>query len=396
MAVDEEREVAQGSIERYEGKRGVSYRLRYVVGYDERGNPIHRRYTVRGTKREAEAKLRELQAQVDQGRYVEPSKLTVNEYMRRWFETTRQRLAPSTIRRYRDYCFKHIIPALGGTPLQKLTTMQVQEFANRMLASGNQGNGREGSGCSAKSVRDCVSLLRQALDQAIAWDMLTRNPATGVKTPKVTRRGPEILTEEQAAKALSSVEGTYGRIPSMIAYHTGMRIGEVLALSWDNVDLEKATVTVRRSYSVVDEDGPVFKDPKTRAGRRTVEIDGTLVKALREHRKAQAEARLAAGGGWRNEYNLVCTTENGGFIRPRALGHLFRRRALAVGLDVTFHGLRHTHVSLLIKAGVPINVISERVGHANPSITHNIYAHLLPGMGRDAALAFERLIRTHR
>ena len=384
--------MARGSIEKYEGKRGTSWRLRYVVGYDSKGNPIHQRHTTRGTRKEAEAKLRELQTRVDVGDYVEPNKISTEDYLIKWLKTNRHRLSPSTIRRYEDYINRHLIPGLGDVILQKLTAIQIQEFANNMLTSGNKGNGREKTGCSAKSVNDCVGLLRQALKQAVSWSMLNKNPADGVKTPKVIRQEPKILTEEQAVLALVSLEGTYGRIPATIALHTGMRIGEILALTWDEIDLGAATITVKRSYSLVVDDKPSFKEPKTKAGSRVVDIDTTLVKVFREFRRAQAEARLIAGEAWQNEYNLVCTTETGCFIRPRALGHLFRRRTRAAGFDVTFHSLRHTHVSLLIKAGVPINVISNRVGHANPSITHNIYAHLLPGMGKDAADRFERLI----
>lgn len=223
--------------------------------------------------------------------------------------------------------------------------------------------------------------------------MLGANPAEDVHLPRVERREIQILTPEQADTVLNACQGSYAWIPAVIAYHTGARLGEILALSWDAVDLEKGTINIWRSYTLQDADGPIFRQPKTRAGRRTVEIGPELVKALREHRKDQAKAKLASGGRVRNKHNLVCTQANGEFIRTKNIVNLFGRRVRAAGLNVTFHGLRHTHVSLLIKAGVPINVISERVGHANPSITHDIYAHLLPGMGRDAAERFERLLR---
>ena len=107
---------------------------------------------------------------------------------------------------------------------------------------------------------------------------------------------------------------------------------------------------------------------------------------------AQLGQRLRLGVEWKNEHDLICCFDDGRYIQPSVLGLRFSRCLERMGLKGSFHGLRHTHVSLLIKAGLPINVISARVGHANPSITHNIYAHLLPGMNRMAADAFEKLV----
>lgn len=374
--------MARGSIERYERKDGgVSWRLRYVTGYDARGNPIHARKTVRGTKREAEAELRRLMSDIDRGTRVEPSQETTGQFIGRWLATHQQGLSPTTAQRYRFFVDGHIIPGLGAVPLQKLTALQVQEFITDRLEAGG----------SPKSVRDCILLLKQALAQAVDWGLLAENPAAKVRLPRVERREVTVLTPEQAQVALSALVGSYAWMPAMIAYHTGARMGETLALSWDAVNLDEKTIEIRRSYTLHGESGPIFQEPKTRAGRRTVEIGDTLAMALREQRKAQAQLQLSYGGAWRDEHGLVCTLADGGFIRAKNLANLFRRRTRGAGLDVTFHVLRHTHVSLLIRAGVPINVISERVGHASPSITHDIYAHLLPGMGRDAADRFEEL-----
>ena len=384
--------MARGSIEKYEGKQGHSWRLRVVTGYDDRGKPIVKRHTVKGvTKREAEAKLRELLTEVDKGTYVEPSKINVEEFMKRWFDTHKHIIALSTQHRYRGDIFCHIIPRLGKILLQKLTTLQVQGFANELLQSGFKGNAN-GKGLSPKSVRNCVRLLRQALDQAIEWGLLHRNPVKGVKSPRVTRKEMHIITEKQAAMLLKNLEGTYAWLPTLIAYHTGMRRGEILALTWDCVDLENKCLIIKSTYGLHDQNGPLFKAPKTRAGLRKVDIGETLVEALKLHRSKQLEAERAAGNEWNNRHNLVCTKENGDFINPKAITELFGYRAKGIGLNLTFHGLRHTHVSMLIKAGVPINVISARIGHSSPSITHDVYAHLMPGMSRDAADRFEQLL----
>ena len=383
--------MSRGSITKYQGKNGVSWHIRICVGSDERGYPIQQRYTVYGTKKDAEAKSRELLAQLDKGLYIKTSKTTLFEYIPKWYEAHRQGLSPTTERRYKDYINLHILANLGKIELQKLTTLQIQEFINYMLEGGNKCS--KGKGLSAKSVRATIMLLKQALKQAIEWGMLTRNPAEGVRMPAVTKRDLQILTESQAQEVLASLAGTYGYIPALISYHTGMRLGEIIGLPWDAVNLNDATIEVMQSYSLKGEDGrPVIRQPKTKAGRRIVEVGITLQKALADHRKAQLERRLAAGENWHNSLNLVCTGDDGSPIEPKAIGHLFSRRARSFGYNVTFHGLRHTHVSMLIKAGVPINTISARVGHSTPSITHDIYAHLLPGMGRNAVDLFERML----
>ncbi|GAG61881.1 unnamed protein product [marine sediment metagenome] len=384
--------MSRGSIAKYQGKNGISWHIRIYVGYNDKGDPIQQRHTIYGTKRDAEAKMRELLQQQDKGSYIKSNKITLSEYITKWYETHRRGLSPTTDRRYKDYISTHILPRLGNIELQKLTTIQVQEFINYMLERGNKCTNNI-KGLSAKSVRDCIILLKQALKQAIDWGMLTRNPADGVRIPTVTRRDPVILTEEQAQSVLDSLTGTYGYIPALISYHTGMRLGEVIALPWNAVNLDAATIEVRQSYTLTDEEGrPVIKQPKTKAGRRIVEVGHTLISALANHRRAQLEKQIAAGAGWDNNLNLVCTQDDGAPISSRAIGHLFSRRARSLGYNVTFHGLRHTHVSMLIKAGAPINTISARVGHSTPSITHDIYAHLLPGMGRHAVELFERML----
>ena len=123
-----------------------------------------------------------------------------------------------------------------------------------------------------------------------------------------------------------------------------------------------------------------------------MEIGSTLVEMLRTHRAHQAELQLRAGGAWQNQHNLVCTRDDGRPLISRSVGTQFTRKAKELRLKVTFHGLRHTHVSMLIKARVPVNVISARIGHASPSITQDLYAHLMPGMGREAVDLFEEML----
>ncbi len=166
-----------------------------------------------------------------------------------------------------------------------------------------------------------------------------------------------------------------------------------MALSWEMIEFDNKSLEVRCSYSLKDRAGiQIIKKPKTRVGRRIVEIGATLATALYRHRKKQLERNIVSGANWHNDLNIVCTQDDDSPISSRAIGHFFRRRDRTLGYEVSFHGLRHTHVSMMIKAEVPINAIFARVGHSNPSITHDIYSHLLLGMGRSAVDLFEIML----
>ena len=312
---------------------------------------------------------------------------TVGEFLEQWFDTYHPTLSRATELRYQGMITNHILPRLGSMPLHRLTALHVQELANQMLRNGFRGNGRT-RGLSPGSVSACVALLRQALEHAVLWGVLSSNPVKGIRVPKAQQKEIQVVTTAQADRILAALTGSYGWLPTVIAYHTGMRRGEILALSWDSVNLDEGTLRVSRSYSLHDKRGPLFKEPKTRSGRRTVEIGPILAQILRNEHQHQ----MTASGAWHNEHNLVCTRRDGSFIRATALSELFAATARRLGIDMSFHGLRHTHVSMLVKARVPINVISARIGHSKPSITHDVYSHLLPGMSREAVERFEGIL----
>src|SRR5690606_25669282 len=171
-------------------------------------------------------------------------------------------------------------------------------------------------------------------------------------------------------------------LPILVAAATGMRRGEVLGLRWRDLDLDAGVAYVRQT--VVQADGrPVIREqPKTARSRRQVFLDDTLVQLLRDHRRRQAERRLRAGSNWR-DHDLVFCTDRGEPLEPARLSKAFSAYARKAGVPgVRFHDLRHSHVSALLAAGWPITAVAERVGHASPNVTAQIYAHALPGLQR--------------
>jgi len=228
---------------------------------------------------------------------------------------------------------------------------------------------------------------------AVRKRLISVNPMSMVENvPKFEEKEVEVLDEQQLNTLLRSLKGTMLYMPSLLAASTGMRRGEVLALRWRDIDFGKQTLTVAQSIEETRA-GLRFKEPKTKSGRRQIALPESVVNALAEHKRDQAERRIALGLG-KDENELVFTTFDGRPRVPRNFTREFTKAVAATDLpQITFHGLRHTHITHLLKAGVPVKVVSERAGHANISITLQTYAHVMPGMQEDAAALIEQSLK---
>jgi integrase len=170
-----------------------------------------------------------------------------------------------------------------------------------------------------------------------------------------------------------------------------MRRGEILGLRWSDLDLDAGSLSIGQTLVVVDSQA-VLSEPKTGAGRRTLALDPATIAALRSHRARQAEERLMYGREWRDS-GLVFVREDGEPINPERLSKWFDQRVTRTGLPrITFHGLRHSYVTMLLRAGQPLRTVSQRVGHSSPNVTSAVYAHVLPGDDEAAALAGAKLL----
>ncbi|OPX88084.1 MAG: Tyrosine recombinase XerS [Pelotomaculum sp. PtaB.Bin104] len=236
------------------------------------------------------------------------------------------------------------------------------------------------------------NVLHKALDQAVDWGLLSYNPADRVKPPKPEKVEAEIITKKEIETLLQGLEGTYFYMPVFLAIYTGGRLGEILGLTWRDINLAKGTIHIRQTSCQVSPDKPEFKQPKTAKSRRVIDISPAVVVELKKHEKRQKKWKVAAGEAWHDGFNLVCCNEIGWPINPPTLSSCFTKEAAKLGVYTTFHKLRHTHASILGNNGVPLKVISDRLGHSSIAVTGDIYSHLLPGMGREAAQGFEKFL----
>jgi integrase len=330
----------------------------------------------RGTRREARIKLAELIAAVGGGTYVEPSKLTLAEHVRARVDQweTSGAISARTAQRYRQLLDGQIAPHIGTRLVQKVSTVDVEAWHATLRT---EGRSRGDGGISPRTIVHAHRVLSHALDDAARHGVVGRNVAKLQPPPKVPVREMVILDRDGIDTILSKLPGheMYARV--IVALFTGMRLGEILATRWRCVNLDRKAILIREALEETKAYGIRIKAPKSRAGRRDIGLPEVVVEALREHRREQLELRVALGLGKMPDDSLVFPTLDGGPQAPSAVSRAWGLVADALGMpEITFHGLRHTHASQLIDAGVDIVTISKRLGHASPDVTLRVYAHL--------------------
>ena len=380
--------MSRGHLQR-RGKR--SWRIKVDAGRDPLTGKRDTRYvTVHGTKRDAERKLSEVLHQLDQGLYVEPTKLTVPEYLEHWLENyARTAVSPASFERYADLLRLHVAPYLRAVPLSKLQPLHIQGVYAKLLTKGRR---RGVGGLHPQTVRHVHTTFKRALQQAVRWRLLANNPADAVKPPKVERVEVQVLDDDDIKALLDAAEGSYLYAPIMIVLNTGLRRGEVLALRWRDVDLDGGELAVRQSLEQTKA-GLRFKPPKTKKSRRKIMLPAATVELLRQHKLQQMQERLQLGLG-RDPLDLVFARHDGEPHNPRTFSKHFSSLAKRAGLDgFTFHGLRHTHITLLLRQNVHPKIASERAGHSSVAITLDVYSHAVKSLQADAARAMDELYR---
>jgi integrase len=373
-----------GSIRR----RGAhSWGLKFDLGRDPvTGKRMTRYHSFKGTKKEAEIELARLVTEHVAGNSVDPSKATLAEFMERWDrDWASLNLGAKSLERYRQAIRVMIIPHLGAMPIQKIRAAHLVELYAKLLREGSH----KGGPLAPKSVTYAHVVLNRALGHAATWGVVTTNVVTMVSPPAATKdKEIGIITQDQIGALLRHLDGKTLRPIVSFLLGTGCRRGEALALRWTDVDLDRGIIRIERSVEQTKA-GLRIKAPKTKAGRRNVAISPWLVAELRAHRTRQNEQRLSLGLGRGPDDGTVFAAWDGSLEVPQRITHSFVRATKALGIICTLHSLRHAHVSQLIAAGLDILTISRRIGHANPSVTLNVYGHMFGNTDAKAAEIME-------
>jgi len=341
-----------------------------------------RRYVRGRTKAEVTKETRRLATEAEAGRLRPDRAPTVAGWLDRYLtEVAASTVRPSTLDRYRQEVRLYITPALGEVRLDQLTAAQVSGFYRDQLQRLSPG-----------SVRRLHALLRRSLMVAVRWQVISWNPVTAVDPPSLATAEVQPFSVEEARRFLAAVGGDRMEARWLLAVMVGMRQGEVLGLSWEDVDLDQGTARVRQALQYRSGHGLRLVPPKTPRSRRTVPLADLLVDSLKLRREQQDADRAKAGEFW-EEWGLVFTTKVGTPWSPRNDYRNFLKILEAAGLRrVRLHDLRHTAASLMLTQGVPARVVMQTLGHSQIGITLNTYSHVSPELSRSAADRMQALL----
>ena len=334
------------------------------------------------TQSEVKRKLKELIKQIENkgenNEYVKPSNITLGDWMDTWMkEYKKNSVRPATYTSYHHSIESHIKPALGDIELQKLRPDHIQTLLNDMA---------RGSAVKTPlapwTVLKAKNIISGALEQAIRNQIIPYNPAKAAVPPKLEQKDIRILTESEQKQFMEAVKGHRLEALYLLALATGMRRGEIMALSWDCVDWKNKQIAVKGSISrVKDPDTGItalrYSEPKTKSGRRQVPILPNMIPVLQAHQRRQEAEKAEAGSAW-NPHNLVFCSNVGTVIEPRRVCTTMNKITDAAELPrFTFHALRHTFATRMLEANVPAKVVQDVLGHADVTLTLNTYSHVI-------------------
>ena len=359
-----------------------SWELKFDAGIDPTTGKRKTRYaSFKGNKRDAQIELTRLIAEHNAGLSIDPSKMTVKEFLERWDrDHATLNCTPKTLERYRQVIKNQLTPNIGAVVIQKLRPVQLAELYSKLQTGG----------LAPRTVGHCHRLLHRALGHAATWGIIQANVAASVKPPRIDQAAAiSILEEDQIGRVLRHLEGRTLRPIVALALASGARRGELLALRLKDFKADDGTIRIERSLEQTKA-GLRFKSPKTKHGRRTISLPPAIVAELRAHLLRQQERRLALGMGRSKAEDLLFARWDGRTRSPHWLTQKFGLTMEALKIEgVTLHSLRHTHASQLIAAGMDVLTISRRLGHGSPTITLSTYGHLFRNTDSRAAEILE-------
>jgi integrase len=371
---------SEGSIYQCQDGR---WRGEISIGYKPNGRP-KRKVIYGATRVEVSDGMKVLLRNQQQGFEIKPVKLTLKSFLETWMlEVAAPKLRPATIQSYEWLIKNHIVPAIGDKILESLTPRDVQLCINGMVAKK----------MSPRSAAHALATLRSALSTAEKWAYVPRNVAALVDAPRSKRYQAQTLTTEQAKSLLHVTAADRLGALYTVALSLGLRLGEALALAWEDVDLVTRQLRVRRSLQRIH-GKLVFVETKSERSNRTLRLPAVCVSSLARHAELQAKERAWAGSRWVDS-GLCFTSRLGTPLDGPNVTHQFQKILLVSGLPkMRFHDLRHQAASLLIAQGVHPRTVMEILGHSQIGITMNLYGHILPELHDEAAEKMDAIFST--
>ena len=390
-----------GSIE----KRGKnSYRLSCLAGYNLQGKPIKKTKTVHCTKKEAEIELAKFVADVQNGMVIEGKSLRFSEFTEIWKrDYGSKELAPSTYKRYCRMLETRLLPYFGHFYVNKIKPTDIMQFYDLLSKDTQLIRKKDNNGSktlkplSGKTILEHHRLLRAMLHKAVYWQVIVSNPAERVQPPKAKKPKRKYYDDDQCKILLENLEQLDEeqikyKTAIILTVFTGVRLGELMGLEWNDIDFRNGIVSINRSSQYLADTGVFTKMPKTESSIREVAIPDFVISLLEEYKLWYEEQKSLYGELWINS-NRLFVQADGKPMHPSTISKWFVKFIGQIGLPViNFHGLRHTNATLLIAQNVDVAVVAARLGHAQITTTLNFYVHPIIAHNKKASYVLENLL----
>lgn len=322
-------------------------------------------------KRDANKRLNEVKEEIYKEELLLPNEMILQDFLLDFLEKYKMNLSITTYNCYMRICKKYIIPLLGDIKLCDIRPIHIQNYVDDLLDL-----------LTPQTIKVHLNILNLALKRAYRLKLIKENVVQFVEVPKNKKYKNEIYNAEDMKKLLEKSRETSLELPIILASGLGLRISEILGLTWNNIDFNDFTITIDK-ITVRDKGQVILKEPKTESSIRTISAPKEIILMLKQLKKDRLAAKLR---GEKSHRELIFYDKNLNPIAQDVLSKKFRYFLQENNLKhIRFHDLRHFHVTMLIDAKVPIKVISERVGHSNVNTTLNIYSHALREMDQEAS-----------
>lgn len=363
--------------------KNKKYKIDVPLGYNGKKRIRHIE-TFYGGKKEAVLRENELKMQLKNNTYVKKNNLTMKDLVEEWLQSKKGNLGIKTYKEYERYC-NNIINCIGHIKVKDLNVKILEDFYNQLKLC--KVKRKDTLGYSEKTIKHHYTLVSGILDTAIKWGYLYNNPNKNVTPIKVHRKEIQCYSPEDVQKLISVLQNEPIKYQAviMLALDSSCRRGELTGLTWNDIDFVNATININKATQYVSGYGTFEKTTKSDTSNRIVYITPTTLELLKKYKTEQDKQKLLLGDKWQGSQR-VFTTDYGEDMHPdrpyKILKHIIKKYDLK---DITFHGLRHTSISLQISSGIQAQIISKRAGHSNVSITHSIYSHFFDSGFKEVA-----------
>ena len=369
------------------------WEARYTIGHDPGSGKQLQKSIYGATQKEVRQKLQQITVDIDNGVYVEPSKLTVGSWLDIWTAEYLGGVKPRTTENYISVCRVHLKPNLGSLKLSALSAHVIQTLYNRLQKDFKNKDGKEKKGLSSKSIKNLNGVLHSAIQQAVKLGYIRVNPCDAVELPRITKKEIQPLDESSIATFLTAIQGHKWENLFITTLFTGARQSEILGLQWSKIDFERGTILIDRQLQRGAKGSTGLDTPKNNKSRRITPAPSVMM-ALWAQRKQQLEYRLCAGQLWiMSDY--VFTDELGSTLVHGTVSKTYKRIIQDIGFpESRFHDLRHSYAVAALSSGDDVKTVQENLGHHDAGFTLNQYGHVTDKMKQESAARMEGFIQS--